>query len=169
MFDSQQVIPLNLDLNECQSGDHRWLNTDDIGYFDDFGVIFIHGQYIDQSNVLLRKRETEIENILCSHPTVAEACAVQLEGKTWSAIVVPSGDHHVSTSHLTLYLFGNHFNPNHLQFNNRIIFLDKLGTSYVSEMNVFVKQSLWKTSSGRLVKSLIMKDISDFMNIKMKF
>ena len=75
----------------------RWLNTGDIGRFDDDGYLYINSRARD---MILRNAENiypiEIEYRLDAHPSVAESAVFGVDhpemGQEVKAVVVPAGD-----------------------------------------------------------------------------
>jgi len=72
---------------------HGWFHTGDLGHLDDRGFLFITGRASDMyisggSNIYPR----EIEEVLLTHPAVAEACVVGMPHDKWgesgTAVVV---------------------------------------------------------------------------------
>ena len=105
----QSLIPLNFEFEDCLSDDYRWFSTDDIGYYDDMGLLYIHGFCRNPENLFNRVHEYEIEQILCSYPDIVESCAINLDNKHFAAIVVPK-ESSVNSDYLdtiTAYLHGN--------------------------------------------------------------
>jgi fatty-acyl-CoA synthase len=88
-----------------------WFHTGDLGYLDAKGFLYITGRASDMyisggSNVYPR----EIEEMLLTHPGVAEACVVGVPDAKWGetgvAIIVPRADAAVSTDALLAHLDG---------------------------------------------------------------
>ncbi len=83
----------------------RWLNTGDIGCFDDDGYLYINSRARD---MILRNAENiypiEIEYRLDAHPSVSESAVYGVEhpemGQEVKAVVVPAGGAEVSTEDL---------------------------------------------------------------------
>ncbi len=65
-----------------------WFHTGDMGYFDDEGYLYIIGR---KKDLIIRGGENiaplEIENILVTHPAVAEAAAFGIPDPKWGEIV----------------------------------------------------------------------------------
>ena len=88
-----------------------WFRTGDLGYLDDRGFLFITGRQSDMfisggSNIY----PLEIENIIATHPAVAEACVLGLPDPKWGergvAVVSLAPDHAVDATALTEFLKG---------------------------------------------------------------
>lgn len=83
----------------------RWLNTGDIGCFDDDGYLYINSRARD---MILRNAENiypiEIEYRLDAHPSVAESAVFGVDhpemGQEVKAVVVPAGDGSVDPDEL---------------------------------------------------------------------
>src|SRR6185312_708887 len=63
---------------------HGWFHTGDLGHMDERGFVYITGRASDMyisggSNVYPR----EIEEVLLTHPAVAEACVVGMPHEKW--------------------------------------------------------------------------------------
>ena len=86
-------------------GPGRWLNTGDIGSFDDDGYLYINSRARD---MILRNAENiypiEIEYRLDAHPSVAESAVYGVEhpemGQEVKAVVVPADDALLDTADL---------------------------------------------------------------------
>jgi acyl-CoA synthetase (AMP-forming)/AMP-acid ligase II len=74
-----------------------WLRTGDAGYMDENGFIFLHDRLKDMivsggENVY----PAEVENVLMSHPAVADCAVIGVPSERWGetvkAIVVADGD-----------------------------------------------------------------------------
>lgn len=54
----------------------RWYQTDDVGYYDEDGLLYVFGKWYHtlgpNIGVLARIQENEIETILLNHPSVEE-------------------------------------------------------------------------------------------------
>ena len=79
--------------------DDGWFPTNDAGYLDDDGYLFLDGRLDD---VIVRGAENlspgEIEDVLVSHPAVAEAAVFGLPDTEWgekvvaAVVLVPGAD-----------------------------------------------------------------------------
>ena len=89
----------------------RWLNTGDIGRFDDDGYLYINSRARD---MILRNAENiypiEIEYRLDAHPSVAESAVFGVDhpemGQEVKAVVVPTGDAAVDPDELAQWCLG---------------------------------------------------------------
>jgi fatty-acyl-CoA synthase len=90
---------------------HGWFHTGDLGHLDERGFLTITGRASDMyisggSNVYPR----EIEEILVTHPAVAEACVVGMPhpkwGETGIAVIVPADGVAITEKALLDYLDG---------------------------------------------------------------
>ena len=89
----------------------RWLNTGDIGCFDDDGYLYINSRARD---MILRNAENiypiEIEYRLDAHPSVAESAVFGVDhpemGQEVKAVVVPAGDAAVDPDELARWCLG---------------------------------------------------------------
>jgi acyl-CoA synthetase (AMP-forming)/AMP-acid ligase II len=88
-----------------------WFHTGDLGHMDERGFIYITGRESDMyisggSNVYPR----EIEEVLMSHPAVAEACVVGMPQERWGesgvAVLVPAERAAVEEAELLAFLDG---------------------------------------------------------------
>ncbi len=86
-----------------------WFRTGDLGYLDDRGFLFITGRQSDMfisggSNIY----PLEIENVIATHPAVAEACVLGLPDPKWGergvAVVSLAPDHALDATALTEFL-----------------------------------------------------------------
>jgi fatty-acyl-CoA synthase len=90
---------------------HGWFHTGDLGHMDDRGFVYITGRASDMyisggSNVYPR----EIEEILLTHPAVAEACVVGMPHEKWGetgvAVLVLNAGMTVTEQALTAHVEG---------------------------------------------------------------
>jgi acyl-CoA synthetase (AMP-forming)/AMP-acid ligase II len=88
-----------------------WFHTGDLGHMDERGFVYITGRASDMyisggSNVYPR----EIEEVLLSHPVVAEACVVGMPSERWGesgvAVLVPTEGAVVAEAELLALLDG---------------------------------------------------------------
>jgi acyl-CoA synthetase (AMP-forming)/AMP-acid ligase II len=85
--------------------DDGWFPTNDAGYFDETGILFLEGRLDD---VIVRGAENlspgEIEDVLVAHPAVVAACVVGVPDAQWgeavAAAVVLTDDAAVSDEQL---------------------------------------------------------------------
>jgi len=85
-----------------------WLDTGDMGYLDEDGYLFLVGR---DKDIIIRGGENiapkEVENVLASHPKVAESavigCADEKWGETVRAIVVPKKGMEIAEEELIEY------------------------------------------------------------------
>lgn len=58
----------------------RWYRTDDIGYYDEDGLLYVYGKWFNTlgpiTGIRARIQENEIESILLSHPAVEEVSSL---------------------------------------------------------------------------------------------
>ncbi len=90
---------------------HGWFHTGDLGHLDQRGFLYITGRASDMyisggSNVYPR----EIEEILLTHPAVAEACVVGMPHEKWGetgvAVLVLKQNQNVTESELSAHVHG---------------------------------------------------------------
>jgi long-chain acyl-CoA synthetase len=85
-----------------------WLKTGDAGYIDDEGYVFLQDRVKDMivsggENVY----PTEVENVLMSHPEVADVAVIGVPDPAWGeavkAVVVPTGSTALTEAALIAY------------------------------------------------------------------
>jgi acyl-CoA synthetase (AMP-forming)/AMP-acid ligase II len=122
---------------------HGWFHTGDLGHLDARGFLFITGRESDMyisggSNVYPR----EIEELLLTHPAIAEACVVGVPDEKWGesgvAVLVINPGHNISLGELMQHLDG------------RI-------AKYKTPGRVVVWESLPKSGYGKVVKREVIK------------
>mgnify|MGYP002649150782 CR=1 FL=1 len=62
--------------NKTSSSTRRWYRTEDVGYYDDEGLLYVYGKWFNTlgpvTGVWARVQESEIETILLGHSAVEE-------------------------------------------------------------------------------------------------
>jgi fatty-acyl-CoA synthase len=90
---------------------HGWFHTGDLGHIDERGFVYITGRASDMyisggSNVYPR----EIEEILLTHPAVAEACVVGMPHEKWGetgvAVLVLREEHSLTEQDMAAHIEG---------------------------------------------------------------
>jgi O-succinylbenzoic acid--CoA ligase len=65
-----------------------WYRTGDFGYVDDVGDLWVTGRRIDRIvSGGVTVDAVEVEDVLCMHPAVAEACVVGVSDAEWGEVV----------------------------------------------------------------------------------
>jgi acyl-CoA synthetase (AMP-forming)/AMP-acid ligase II len=122
---------------------HGWFHTGDLGHLDARGFLTITGRESDMyisggSNVYPR----EIEELLLTHPAIAEACVVGVPDEKWGesgvAVLVINEGHSISLGELLKHLDG------------RI-------AKYKTPSRIVVWESLPKSGYGKVVKREVIK------------
>ncbi len=122
---------------------HGWFHTGDLGHLDERGFLFITGRSSDMyisggSNVYPR----EIEEVLLTHPAIAEACVVGVPDPKWGesgvAVLVMREGHAMNLGELYAHLEG------------RI-------AKYKTPQRVVVWKELPKSGYGKVVKRDVLK------------
>ncbi|KAI2804953.1 hypothetical protein BLOT_003942 [Blomia tropicalis] len=181
LHNNQQIVPLcfetSLDDNMTSivssiilnSSDNknirRWLPTQDIGYYDEEGLIYNFGKWVPSlkpvASIQARIQENEIESIILSHPKVDEVALIFKLDHSWAAMVVSK---HFSTSKQSeLVKEINEFIKENVKTNSM------LSQTLVNVSNIFIKNSLIKTSTGRIVRALVRNEVQNLLNVKRKF
>lgn len=106
-----------------------WINTEDLGKLDEDGNLVLVGRKRD---IIIRGGQniypSEIEDILCSHPSIADAAVVKMPdavmGEKCCAYVVLAPGRHLSFDEIVSFLKENKFAPYKLP--ERVEFVEKL-------------------------------------------
>ena len=98
----------NLDKATAETIRGGWLYTGDLGYMDDDGYIFLSGRakdFIKRAGEMISPEE--VEQVLCSHPSIDEAAIIGVPDPNWGervrAIVVPRPGREVDEAEIIEY------------------------------------------------------------------
>lgn len=76
-----------MDLN-LKNNNSYWLITDDIGYYNENGLIYLYQKIIDHNiDVNSAIKRSNIENTLLKHPLITEACVWEIKDKCYAAML----------------------------------------------------------------------------------
>ncbi|XP_027196009.2 uncharacterized protein LOC113790529 [Dermatophagoides pteronyssinus] len=160
---SSRIIELNFQhLTDHSKADkhhfhrQRWLITQDLGFYDENGLIYLHGQYRNSSSELNSiVQQSRIETYLLNHPLIAEAYVIETDTSSKKCAAL------VSLKFVNTYL-----TP---ELNQQIANYIKENVADLDEFFLFVRYNLPKTNCGRYIDSLIRKEIFNLINLEKKF
>ncbi|OTF70635.1 hypothetical protein BLA29_004453 [Euroglyphus maynei] len=135
----------------------RWLITQDMGFYDENGLIYLHGQYRYSSNELNSiVQQSRIENYLLNHPLIAEAYVIETDSTSKKS----------AAALIALKFVNTYLTP---ELNRQIVDYIKENVADLDEFFLFVRYNLPKTNCGRYIDSLIRKEIFNLINLEKKF
>ncbi|XP_046915846.2 uncharacterized protein LOC124496373 isoform X1 [Dermatophagoides farinae] len=156
---SSRIMELNFQqtMNQSTADEHchhRWLITQDIGFYDENGLIYLHGQYRYSSMELISiVQQSRIESYLLNHPLIAEAYVIETTTGKCAALVA-------------LKFVNTHLTP---ELNQQIVDYIKENVADLDEFFLFVQYNIPKTNCGRYIDCLIRKEIFNLINLEKKF
>lgn len=107
---------------------HRWLITQDIGFYDENGLIYLHGQYRYSSMELTSiVQQSRIESYLLNHPLIAEAYVIETTtGKCAALVALKFVNTHLTpelNQQIVDYIKGIAINSSDLGFGKKILLI----------------------------------------------
>jgi acyl-coenzyme A synthetase/AMP-(fatty) acid ligase len=123
-----------------------WFATNDEGYFDDSGYLYVEGRLDD---VIVRGGENlspgEIEDVLLDHPVVRECAVVGVRDEEWgevvAAVVVPHDGHVADKQELSDFVVA------HLRSSRRPAVID-------------IRSSLPVGDTGKVLKRILRDELA---------